>query len=154
MHQKELCKFSVKNLTFQIWFFFEKIDDDFRSAFFFFSQEKRPEVQQEHRDWKVGQVAQELGRYWKSLSEEERAIYERKAQEDKERYAEVCFFFKRFFILYLYFIVSAIQEMRNYKGGAKIVTTEGIINNGMMGMAGHEDVVEEDEVDDEVKMRL
>lgn len=44
--------------------------------------------------------------------------------------------------------------MRNYKGGAKIVTTEGIINNGMMGMAGHEDVVEEDEVDDEVKMRL
>jgi mRNA-degrading endonuclease RelE of RelBE toxin-antitoxin system len=58
------------------------------SAFFFFSNEKRPEVQQSHPEWKVGQIAQELGRVWKSLNEEDREIYEKKAQEDKERYAE------------------------------------------------------------------
>lgn len=48
-------------------------------------------MQQQHPEWKVGQVAQELGRYWKALSDEERAVYERKALEDKERYAEVKF---------------------------------------------------------------
>lgn len=66
------------------------VDSHFRSAFFFFSHDKRPEVQQQHPEWKVGQVAQELGKYWKALSDEERAVYEQKALEDKERYAEVC----------------------------------------------------------------
>jgi len=56
------------------------------SAFFFFSNEKRPGVQVEHPDWKVGQIAQELGKYWKTLSDEERQIYERKAADDKQRY--------------------------------------------------------------------
>lgn len=64
---------------------------NFRSAFFFFSNDKRPEVQHGHPEWKVGQVAQELGRFWKALPEDERAIFEKKAQEDKERYAEVSF---------------------------------------------------------------
>uniref|UniRef100_A0A915E562 HMG box domain-containing protein n=1 Tax=Ditylenchus dipsaci TaxID=166011 RepID=A0A915E562_9BILA len=58
------------------------------SAFFFFSNEKRPEVQQSHPEWKVGQIAQELGRYWKTLTEQDREIYDKKAAEDKERYAE------------------------------------------------------------------
>ncbi|KAL3117111.1 hypothetical protein niasHT_007514 [Heterodera trifolii] len=58
------------------------------SAFFFFSNEKRQEVSGEHPEWKVGQIAQELGVRWKALSDEERTIYEKKAQEDKERYAE------------------------------------------------------------------
>uniref|UniRef100_A0A915AFE4 HMG box domain-containing protein n=1 Tax=Parascaris univalens TaxID=6257 RepID=A0A915AFE4_PARUN len=86
------------------------------SAFFFFSHDKRPEVQQQHPEWKVGQVAQELGRYWKALSDEERMVYERKALEDKERYAE---------------------EMRNYKQ-PKMEMAPGAVptmpNNGMMGM--------------------
>uniref|UniRef100_A0A914UY26 HMG box domain-containing protein n=2 Tax=Plectus sambesii TaxID=2011161 RepID=A0A914UY26_9BILA len=69
------------------------------SAFFFFSHDRRPEVQQGHPEWKVGQVAQELGRFWKALSDEERAVYERKALEDKERYAE---------------------EMRDYKATGKL----------------------------------
>ncbi|KAI1697141.1 HMG (high mobility group) box domain-containing protein [Ditylenchus destructor] len=58
------------------------------SAFFFFSNDKRSMVQQEHPDYKVGQIAQELGKYWKALSDEERQIYERRAQEDKGRYEE------------------------------------------------------------------
>jgi len=58
------------------------------SAFFFFSNEKRNEIQQSHPEWKVGQIAQELGRFWKSLTEEERQVYEKKAAGDKERYAD------------------------------------------------------------------
>lgn len=60
-----------------------------RSAFFFFSNEKRPEVQAGHPEWKVGQVAQELGRMWKALTEQEKTVYEEKANNDKLRYAEV-----------------------------------------------------------------
>lgn len=58
------------------------------SAFFFFSNERRGEVQTKFPSWKVGQIAQELGRTWKSLTDEERAIYEKKATDDKERYNE------------------------------------------------------------------
>jgi ABC-type transporter MlaC component len=58
------------------------------SAFFFFSNDKRQEVSGEHPEWKVGQIAQELGHRWKALTDEERIIFEKKAQEDKERYAE------------------------------------------------------------------
>jgi len=36
----------------------------------------------------MGQVAQELGRNWKALTDEERRFYEKKAQDDKVRYAE------------------------------------------------------------------
>jgi len=66
------------------------------SAFFFFSQTKRPEVQQGHPEWRVGQVAQELGRMWKDLNETEKKRYEEMATRDKARY-EV--------------------EMRDYKAG-------------------------------------
>ncbi|KAI6214924.1 hypothetical protein M3Y94_00325200 [Aphelenchoides besseyi] len=58
------------------------------SAFFFFSNERRGDIQTQYPSWKVGQIAQELGRAWKSLSDEERRIYEKKASEDKERYNE------------------------------------------------------------------
>ncbi|CAK5110458.1 unnamed protein product [Meloidogyne enterolobii] len=61
----------------------------FRSAFFFFSNDKRQEVSGEHPEWKVGQIAQELGLRWKALSDDERIVFEKKAQEDKERYAEM-----------------------------------------------------------------
>ncbi|VDK72206.1 unnamed protein product [Onchocerca ochengi] len=114
----------------------------FRSAFFFFSHDKRPEVQQQHPEWKVGQVAQELGRFWKALGEEERAVYERKALEDKERYAE---------------------EMRNYKGTPvqtitpmkmpMMATVEGVPTTGMMQMgvpSQHaQQMVQAQEVNDE-----
>lgn len=34
-------------------------------------------------------MAQELGRMWKALTEEEKAVYEQKAELDKLRYADV-----------------------------------------------------------------
>ncbi|CAB3403266.1 unnamed protein product [Caenorhabditis bovis] len=58
------------------------------SAFFFYSQDKRPDIQAQHPEWKVGQVAQELGRLWKTVPQETKDMYERKAQLDKDRYAE------------------------------------------------------------------
>jgi len=56
------------------------------SAFFFFSQVKRPAVQQGHPEWRVGQVAQELGRQWKDLTDVEKKKYEEMATRDKARY--------------------------------------------------------------------
>jgi len=56
------------------------------SAFFFFSQVKRQGVSQGHPEWKVGSVAQELGRQWKDLTETEKKVYEEMAQRDKGRY--------------------------------------------------------------------
>jgi len=57
------------------------------SAFFVFSQIKRPDIQQQHPDWKVGQVAQELGRMWKEVGEDKKK-YEEMAQRDKVRYEQ------------------------------------------------------------------
>lgn len=46
-------------------------------------------VHLEHPDYKVGQIAQELGKFWRALPEDQRAIYERRATDDKGRYEEV-----------------------------------------------------------------
>ncbi|XP_003372975.1 high mobility group protein 1.2 [Trichinella spiralis] len=61
------------------------------SAFFFFSHAERPEVQKSHPDWKVGQLAQELGRMWKALNDEQKRKYEEMAIKDKARYELVPF---------------------------------------------------------------
>lgn len=63
--------------------------DFFRSAFFIFSQEKRSEVNQSHPDWRIGQVAQELGRQWKAITPELKKKYEDLAVEEKRRYEMV-----------------------------------------------------------------
>ena len=47
---------------------------------------KRPEVQGAHTEWKVGQVAQELGRMWKLLTEDEKKVYEKMSTNDKAQY--------------------------------------------------------------------
>ncbi|OUC45858.1 HMG box [Trichinella nativa] len=70
------------------------------SAFFFFSHAERPEVQKSHPDWKVGQLAQELGRMWKALNDEQKRKYEEMAIKDKARYE---------------------LEMKDYKSGKKAV---------------------------------
>lgn len=43
-------------------------------------------MSQSHPDYKVGQVAQELGRMWKELTEQEKKTYEEMATRDKGRY--------------------------------------------------------------------
>jgi len=58
------------------------------SAFFFFSNERRSAISQEHPEWKVGAIAQELGKLWKSLTDVEKSVYERRASDDKARYEE------------------------------------------------------------------
>lgn len=106
------------------------------SAFFFFSHDKRPEVQQGHPEWKVGQVAQELGRQWKDLTDDTKRKYEEMAQRDKSRY-EI--------------------EMRDYKAGKKPASKRPATGAGMnsvpaavgsSAMAGEGDG-DDDEDDDE-----
>ncbi|KFD52701.1 hypothetical protein M514_06357 [Trichuris suis] len=100
------------------------------SAFFFFSHVKRPDVQQGHPEWKVGQVAQELGRMWKELDEEQKREYEDMAVKDKVRYE---------------------QEMKEYKSGGKKQAT-GRSNPGAARATATTSApanMEDDEIDDE-----
>lgn len=57
------------------------------SAFFFFCEVERPKVRAKHPDWKVGDVAKELGKMWEAAPKKD--IYERLAAKDKERYEQV-----------------------------------------------------------------
>jgi hypothetical protein len=95
------------------------------SAFFIFSQEKRPEVSGGHPEWKVGQVAQELGRQWKSLTPEMKTKYDDMAATEKGRY-EV--------------------EMRDYKAGSKGKAQAGA--SASTFNADHDDDDDEDDDDD------
>jgi len=56
------------------------------SAFFFFCDEYRPKVREAHPDWRVGNIAKELGRLWESCTDKEK--YEKKSEADKQRYEE------------------------------------------------------------------
>ncbi|CAH8851813.1 unnamed protein product [Trichobilharzia szidati] len=56
------------------------------SAFFFFCDEFRSKVRESNPDWKVADVAKELGRQWESC--QDKAKYELLAQKDKQRYEE------------------------------------------------------------------
>lgn len=53
------------------------------SAFFMFCQEERPKVKKIHPDWKVGEIAKELGKRWEHV---EKTKYEGEAARDKQRY--------------------------------------------------------------------
>lgn len=57
------------------------------SAFFFFCEEKRPAVRVEHPEWKVGDIAKELGRQWEMC--QCKSKYEGQAIADKSRYERV-----------------------------------------------------------------
>ncbi|KAK4471260.1 hypothetical protein MN116_004562 [Schistosoma mekongi] len=56
------------------------------SAFFFFCDEFRAKVRESNPDWKVADIAKELGRQWESC--QDKAKYELLAQKDKQRYEE------------------------------------------------------------------
>ncbi|CAH8507983.1 unnamed protein product [Schistosoma turkestanicum] len=56
------------------------------SAFFFFCDEFRAKVRENNPDWKVADIAKELGRQWETC--QDKAKYELLAQKDKQRYEE------------------------------------------------------------------
>ncbi|CAH8624300.1 unnamed protein product [Dicrocoelium dendriticum] len=56
------------------------------SAFFFFCDEHRAKVKENNPEYKVADVAKELGRQWESCHD--KAKYEMLAQQDKQRYEE------------------------------------------------------------------
>ncbi|KAF7233141.1 hypothetical protein EG68_10061 [Paragonimus skrjabini miyazakii] len=69
------------------------------SAFFFFCDAFRSKIRNEHPDWKVSDIAKELGRRWEECTDKEK--YERHAQNDKLRYE---------------------QDMLKYKAGIYVAT--------------------------------
>jgi len=56
------------------------------SAFFIFSNEKRSAIAKSHPEWKVSDVAKELGQQWGRCADKKK--YEALASKDKERYAK------------------------------------------------------------------
>ncbi|KAI8463787.1 MAG: high mobility group box domain-containing protein [Monoraphidium minutum] len=56
------------------------------SAYMFFSQAKRKEVADKNPEYKMGDIAKELGAMWKTISDKDKAKYEDMAKKDKERY--------------------------------------------------------------------
>ena len=57
------------------------------SAFFFFCDHYRPKIRSAHPEWRVSEIAKELGRLWDECTD--KGPYELKAQNDKLRYEEV-----------------------------------------------------------------
>jgi len=100
------------------------------SAFFFFSDEYRNSIRQQHPDWKVGDVAKELGRRWEQCTNKTK--YEQKAAVDRDRYE---------------------KEMKQYKakgGGAKSSPKKARGDAGPSHAASDEgDDDDDDEEDDE-----
>jgi hypothetical protein len=60
-----------------------------KSAYMFFCESKRSEVKDDHPDWKMTEIAKELGRMWKEdfPTDEHRNEFIALSSEDKERYA-------------------------------------------------------------------
>merc|ERR1711890_129200 len=58
------------------------------SGYFLFMADERKKVTDAHPDWKVGDIAKELGSRWSNLDEKLKAKYQDKAAKDKERYAK------------------------------------------------------------------
>eukprot|EP01024_Parvocaulis_polyphysoides_P036602 TRINITY_DN3254_c0_g2_i2.p2 TRINITY_DN3254_c0_g2~~TRINITY_DN3254_c0_g2_i2.p2 ORF type:complete len:386 (-),score=105.33 TRINITY_DN3254_c0_g2_i2:399-1454(-) len=58
------------------------------SAFMFYSMEKREAAKKANPEMKVTEVSKVLAEWWKTVSAEEKAIFEEKAAKDKERYTK------------------------------------------------------------------
>jgi len=56
------------------------------SAYFLFSIEERPKVKADMPELTFGDVAREISKRYRELSEDDRKIWEDKAAADKERY--------------------------------------------------------------------
>jgi len=58
------------------------------SAFFVFNNEKKDSIKAANPDFKVVDVAKELGRQWQELNDEQKAPYKKEAEERKKQYEE------------------------------------------------------------------
>ena len=56
-----------------------------RTAYFIFSEERRPQVQAQHQGESVAVVAKALGQLWGALTVEEKHVYQEKAAKERER---------------------------------------------------------------------
>ena len=79
-------------LSMLIFFYYLDIDlilyfIYFRSAFFFFCGDERGKIKAAHPSWTVADIAKDLGKRWEGVTD--RSQYEKRAQEDKKRYAAV-----------------------------------------------------------------
>ena len=56
----------------------------------FYSNAMRTKTKEENPEATFGDIGKLIGAAWKEVTGEERAVYERMADEDKERYAKEC----------------------------------------------------------------
>lgn len=56
------------------------------SAYMIFVRETRSKVQKENQDMHVLEIMKQVGKQWQNLTDEERKVYQDKADEDKIRY--------------------------------------------------------------------
>ncbi|ETM51342.1 hypothetical protein F442_05041 [Phytophthora nicotianae P10297] len=57
-----------------------------RNAYSVYLSTKRQEIAAQHPDLKNSQIMREIGIAWKALTDDERALYQRKAEEDVDRF--------------------------------------------------------------------
>jgi len=58
------------------------------TGFFIFSNDLRPRMKEENPGLSIGDMGRQLGEKWKILDAQEKAIYKKRADEDKGRYDE------------------------------------------------------------------
>lgn len=58
----------------------------YRSAFFWFSGEKRPKLKEQNPQATIGEIAKQLGAAWKIMTAEQKAPYEQQSKDDRKRY--------------------------------------------------------------------
>ena len=100
------------------------------SAFLFYSNDERPNVRAANPDFSVGEVAKELGRQWGELNENEKAKYEKQAEQDRARYD---------------------REMVDYRSGGTKKSSKAENNfasNGHTPHANNDDDEEDEEMDE------
>lgn len=56
------------------------------SSYMFFFKENRERIKSENPDAEFGEIGKLIGAEWKALEQTEKAVYEKKSQQDKKRY--------------------------------------------------------------------
>lgn len=99
---KEQCKLLVFNCTMLVI----QLRSQPRSAFMYFSMEKRPKLREENANATVGELAKMLGAAWRIMSDDQKAPYEEMTRKDRARYEE---------------------EMKSVRAGKKVVPKAKVI---------------------------